>query len=98
MRIARDAGDVSRLFPPEIENLADLPYNIHDAIRMGLAFLSYEELPKDEQPPRRIWLDADRMKAWWDEVERKREDKYGGGREKSTSNMSRNAIMDEIGL
>lgn len=41
-------------------------------------FLSFDELPEDERPPRRIWLDGDAMKNWMDEVKRKREAKAKG--------------------
>lgn len=79
MRIARDLGDVTVLFPQGIRRLYDLPYPLFDAIRYGLMFLSFEELPKDERPPRNIWFDGDEMKKWNVAVERRRKAKFGGG-------------------
>lgn len=73
MRIARDCGDISSLFPQGITRLWDLPYTIHNAIRMALYFLSFENLPTKEQPPKKIWLDPEKMKYWSDEVMRNRE-------------------------
>lgn len=35
--------------------------------------LSFDELPSEERPPKRIWTDADRLKAWWAEVKKRRE-------------------------
>lgn len=79
MRVARDAGDISSLFPPGITSLADMPHTLFEAIRMALHFLGYSELPEEERPPKAIWLDADKMKLWWAEVNANRKAKYGGG-------------------
>lgn len=78
VRIARDIGDISSLFPPGITGVVDLPYTLHEAIRMALTFLSFEQLPSDEQPPKKIWLDGDRMEAHWSAVTQAREDKAKG--------------------
>lgn len=43
------------------------------AVRHAMVILSWEELPKDEKPPKRIWLDGDKLKEHFDWVERKRE-------------------------
>lgn len=48
-----------------------------DAIRSAAIFLSFEELPEDEQPPRRIWRDADKLSAHFDAVRAKRGDVSG---------------------
>jgi hypothetical protein len=69
---------VSALLPEGIEKLHDIPSAMFDAIRMALGFLHFDELPKDERPPRRIWLDPDEMRAHWAKVERIRKEKYGG--------------------
>lgn len=53
-----------------------------DAIRLGHIFLSFDELPKDERPPKRIWLDGDSLREWFADVERKREAKWSGGSSK----------------
>lgn len=77
VRIARDLGDMSLLLPRGISHLMDLPYNIFIAVRQALAFLSFEELPTDEQPPREIWLEADEMAKHWKAVKAMRAKKYG---------------------
>lgn len=38
----------------------------------------YENLPEEEQPPRHMWHSEKRIGEWFDEVNRKRKDKYGG--------------------
>jgi hypothetical protein len=43
-----------------------------------LLYISFDELPSDERPPRRIWLDDDALQAHFDRVERDRTAKYGG--------------------
>lgn len=44
-----------------------------------MLYISFDELPSDERPPRRIWLDDDALTAHFQRVERDREAKYGGG-------------------
>lgn len=75
--MARDSGDVSSLFPEGITSMRDMPWTLHRAIGMGLSFLRMEELPEDEQPPRNIWFDPDRMDEHWAAVRQRREEKYG---------------------
>lgn len=37
-----------------------------------------ENLIKDEMPPRWMWPFEDELEIWFEEVERKREERYGG--------------------
>jgi hypothetical protein len=39
-------------------------------------FLSFGELPKDEQPPRRIWTNNEALAAHFEQVERNREARF----------------------
>lgn len=50
-------------------------------------YLAWEELPKDERPPRRIWLDGEDLTDWFKEVERRREEKYGSGSSRGGSDI-----------
>lgn len=70
-------GTARELFPPGIEDIRDMPYRAFEAIRMGMIFLSWEEMPADERPPKRMWLDDERLKAWFDDVKRNRERESG---------------------
>lgn len=78
MRIARDFGTVSELFPPGVENVRDLPARLFEGIRMAMVFLSFEELPPEERPPRKIWLNDEKLSAWFTRVEADRERERGG--------------------
>lgn len=77
VRIARDFGDVRELLPPGIDSIRDAPYSLVEAIRLATLFLSFEELPAKEQPPRRIWLDGEALREWFDDVDRARQSEYG---------------------
>ena len=56
-----------------------MPWVLFDRLLQARVFLSYDEvLPKEEQPPKRIWLQSDHLKEWFEEVERKREEKMKG--------------------
>lgn len=45
---------------------------------MGGIYLSWDELPKDERPPRRIWHDGEKLQEWFELVNKRREEKFGG--------------------
>jgi len=62
------------LFPEGVTDISELPYPLFYAIRRALIFLSFEELPKKEQPPRRIWLDNEKLSAHFAQIERDREE------------------------
>jgi hypothetical protein len=103
VRIARDLGDVSVLFPPGVTSLTELPHSLFDAIRLGLTFLRFEEMDEDEQPPREIWLDNKRLTEHMKMVRRMRKEKYDGGSEDIASvpidgPSEQNAMLDEMGL
>jgi hypothetical protein len=68
---------MSLLLPDGVDSLYDIPYTIQEAITLALFFLSFSELPSEEQPPREIWLDADEMNKWWKAVKRKRRREAG---------------------
>lgn len=74
VRMARDCGDISSLFPPGITHLWQLPYTIHVAIKSALYFLSFENLMhQEDRPPKHIWLDGEKMEQWWKAVTARRE-------------------------
>lgn len=73
VRLARDMGTVRELFPEGITDLRDLPHTMFEATRLGLVFLGFEELGEKDTPPKRIWLDGDKLEAWFDEVRKRRE-------------------------
>lgn len=79
--MARDFGDVSSLFPPDFDDLRDLPHSLFEAIRMAALFLGFEELASDEQPPKRIWLVPDQLSAWMEAVQAKRRGEGAGTHE-----------------
>lgn len=87
VRLARELGNVSTLFPEGITSVADLPYNLFDAIRLALIFLSFEEMPKDERPPKRIWLDGEKLDEHMKWVEKQREAKHKVDRDGSSQEI-----------
>lgn len=94
VRLARDIGDISSLFPPGITRLTDLPFTIHNAISAALNFLGFSELEEKEQPPKRIWLDGEKMKTWWAEVKRVRKAEAEGHGDQGE--MTKNALKDKL--
>jgi len=50
-----------------------------EAITEALRVLSwYENLPEDEQPPRKMWHSDKLLGEWFEDVDRKRKQKTGG--------------------
>jgi len=73
---------VHELLPEGIDDLRDCPHPLFEAIRVALMVLGFDELEDNERPPKRIWLDGQRLQEWFKDVRRKRREKYdpkGGG-------------------
>ncbi len=83
VRIARDFGTIAELYPPGITDLREVPAMWFDAIRRALTFISWQEnLEEEEQPPRSIWLDPDKLADHFAQVKQRRKEKFdikGGG-------------------
>lgn len=104
VRIARDLGDVSVLFPEGVNSLTELPHTLFEAIRQALTILRFEEqADEDEIPSREMWLDRKRLKQHMMNVKRARKAKYSNGDgdiadEPIDGPVEENALMAELGL
>lgn len=88
---------MSSLFPPGIDHLADLPHTFFDAIRQAFSILSWEELPDEERPPKRIWLDSEKLSLHFARVKRDRERKYGlKPGEQDGGPMEESGLVDDL--
>lgn len=94
LRLARAHGHLHDLLPPGT-TLLDCPYTVFEAVRVGGIFLSWDELEEDERPPKRIWLDGERLEDWWLHVKRLREEKYGGGSRSSWDTSIEDPISND---
>jgi hypothetical protein len=72
VRLARDTGSMSDLYPPGVSSLLDLPAPLYDAIRKALIFAGFDEIPDEDRPPREIWLNSRKLREFFAEVRRKR--------------------------
>jgi hypothetical protein len=98
VRLARDFGSVSSLLPDWCRGIHDAPWLLFDAIRSALVFLSFDELPKKEVPPRRIWLDGERLSEWFRQVKinREREMRGDGSSDPEDGEMEQNAAAEGL--
>lgn len=56
------------------------------AVNHALTVISwFENLPRDEQPPRHIWYSAELVDEWFRDVEHKRSSKYGASGKRRSS-------------
>jgi len=79
VRLVRDFGTISELFPEGVDDVRDLPYILFDSIRYAMLFASFDDnLDLDERPPKRVWLDNDKLKAHMEWVRRKRDREMKG--------------------
>jgi hypothetical protein len=62
---------VSALLPEGITSLSDAPFNLVNAITMGLSFLGFEEVALEDRPPKRIWLEPEKLSAHWKAVKKR---------------------------
>lgn len=63
------------LYPKGAERISDLPWFLQVAIEHGMSVLNwYENLPKNEVPPRYLWADVDGLELWWKKIEERRSD------------------------
>lgn len=87
---------MSLLLPDGITHLGECPHTLHEAILTALRILQYEQFPKDERPPRNIWMESEKLSEWWEEVDRKREAKFkidgNSGRPVDESDWEENAV------
>jgi hypothetical protein len=95
VRIARDFGTVSELLPDGFDDLRDVPHVFFEALRTAVLILSFDELPKDERPPKRIWLDGEKLTDWFKTVEKRREEKYGSSNGKSSPGPIEDPVQNE---
>ena len=72
---------MSELLPDGIADLRDAPHVLVDGIARALLILSFEELPREERPARRHWLDDDALAEHFKQVDRRRQQDYGGDRQ-----------------
>lgn len=60
-------------------DIRELPAVYFDAIRTTLIYLGFEEMPEDDQPPRRIWQDPVALKGHFDMLKRDRKARTENG-------------------
>ena len=79
--------------------LMESPYQLVMAFGDAMIVLSwFENLPRDEQPPRSIWWSGKLLDSWFKEVERRRKRASSGKKstydEAEDSPMSGNVLVD----
>lgn len=93
---------MSALLPDGITHLLDLPSTLFDAIRDALGYLDFDELPRDERPPRAIWRDTRALRKWFKKVEAKREAEMRGDKsiadEEIDGPVSHNDVYGILGV
>jgi len=65
-------GTADLLFPPGVERIDELPAQLFEAIRVSMIYLSFEELPEEDRPPKKIWDDSAKLKLHFQQVKEKR--------------------------
>lgn len=61
-----------------------------------MTILSYYELPEDERPPERIWLDDEAVTIHFEQVEARRDAKFKGESVPEATDMPRNELTEQF--
>lgn len=76
--------------------MIDLPYSIAEAIARAITWLSFDELPEDERPEKRIWQDGPKLREWFAAVKKRREEKYGTDGKQPIEDPVQNAAAKDL--
>lgn len=74
--MAMKFGSLKSILPDGIKSLIDAPWSIVAAIQYAMMIISWHSLPSEEQPPREIWQNDEKIIKWFEAIKRHRE---GGG-------------------
>jgi hypothetical protein len=95
--MARDMGTAHLLFPPGITDIRELPAPHFDALRTSLMFLGFEEMPEDEAPPKKIWLDGEALTKHFKWLKEKRKaEMNGNGSQEASEPMKENSLAKQM--
>lgn len=77
--------------------LPEAPYEWTVALSSALTVLSwYENLPKDEVPPRWIWWSGELLEQWFEDVTERRNKRTKGKRDDEDVPLMSNALAGNI--
>lgn len=74
--------------------MIDAPNQMVQAVNQALAVISwFENLPRDEVPPRHIWWSQELLDEWFVEVQERREKGASGRRSRSSYDEAKDVPM-----
>ncbi len=83
------------LWPADCKSIEDIPEDLTRAIEHAFKVLGwFENLQKDETPPEWMWPFDDQLNEWFDQVERDRNDKYGGGNDRDELSSQGGIVLE----
>lgn len=90
-------GTASLLFPPGITDIRELPAPHFDALRTSLMFLGFEEMPEEDAPPKRIWLDDEGLTKHFAHLKEKRKAEMNpNGTQQPSEPMKENSLAKQM--
>lgn len=85
---AKRSGNGLMMLPAGCTSIEDMPCDLAIALDQAYRILHWQEnLTEDEMPPKWMWHLEWELELWFEEVERLREEKYGGGRDEEVPMM-----------
>lgn len=88
-------GTAHLLMPPGITDLREMPATHFDLIRRSMIFLGFEEMPQEDRPPRKIWMDDKLLVEHFNRLREKRSAEAGGD-SVSREPMEQNSLAKEM--
>jgi hypothetical protein len=89
-------GTADLLFPPGVTDIREMPSAHFEALSTSLMFLGFEEMPEEDAPPRKIWLDPEALTEHFKWLKQKRKDEMDPDSPKSGGEMKRNELAKDM--
>jgi hypothetical protein len=98
VRTAKLSGNGACLFPEGTHSIEHLTWDLAQAIEHAVRVCSWQEnLMSEDMPPNWMLPFDSELELWFEEVDRRREDRYGGGAEESGSMMENELTKGRFG-
>lgn len=90
-------GTAHLLLPPGVSDIREMPAPHFDLVRRSLMFLGFEEMPEEDRPPKKIWLDDEALMSHFVRLKEKRkEETKSNSTTQSSEPMKENSLAKQM--
>lgn len=96
-RTARKGGNASLLWPEGCSSIEEVPIDLIRSVNHAFKILDwFENLMKEEIPPEWMWPIDHELELWFEEVERKRDERYPSHGDSSGDESGGHMMVNEL--